>query len=163
MYSMVYNAEAASEKMTRTIAAIEDALAGAEIDWSEFWETIPDHEEFELADWARTRHAELARDRAESKPLTREQAILNRVVAEVYAFAGNPHPIADFLTLTEPDSEECRQWSQTSAEWAEMLPDSRRLSQWLLPCMVPPTPERRRRKSRKSTRRKRAKRAQKKW
>lgn len=135
MYSMVYDEEKATTKMKRTIAMIERALDGAEIDWSKFYRRIPHGEEWELVDWARTRLETLGENVSSNGSLSPKQAVLNRVIAEVFAYEGNPHPLADYLALTEPDSPEALMWTERSAEMAALLPDSRALSRDLLPCL----------------------------
>ena len=95
--------------------------------------------------------------------MNREEYVLNRVIAEVFAFEGNPHPLAEFLAMTEPESENARYWVEMSGELAELLPDSRSLSRNSLPCVVSRAPKPPRRRKRRCARRRRAKRQAKKW
>jgi len=164
MYTWTYDEAKATPEMKGTIAMIERAIAGEAIDWLALYEAIPLHEEWELEDWARKRLDSLEEGPYLGGPLTGGHYVLNRVIAEVYAFRGNPHPMATFLAMTEPGSEEAQDWARTSAQFAELLPDSVELSRHTLPCTYrrAAKPVRRRRR-RGRVRRRRAKRPPKKW
>jgi hypothetical protein len=124
MYSSKFDPEKASSTALRVIDLVESARAGSEIDWSDLAGRFPEFETYELIDWARRAMSPAEAQRDVRDPWSRDRRILTRFIAELYAFEGNPFPLAALLNDEEPGSPAAKVWVERASELAECLPEN---------------------------------------